>query len=129
MIEIKDDKLRFSIRATEKDPLSWFEDKKVGDIVTTTVKEVMKTGVKVSVGNDKNLLFTIKKSHLAKEASDQRPEIFQPGNKLSNMFIRSISTYRTSRKLCTLRKGTTFLNNIHLGIELSLFDLLSLKKG
>ncbi len=82
LIEIKDDKLRFSIRATEKDPLSWFEDKKVGDIVTTTVKEVMKTGVKVSVGNDKNLLFTIKKSHLAKEASDQRPEIFQPGNKL-----------------------------------------------
>ena len=42
----------------------------------------MKTGVKVSVGNDKNLLFTIKKSHLAKEAGDQRPEIFQPGNKL-----------------------------------------------
>ncbi len=82
LIEIKDDKLRFSIRATEKDPLSWFEDKKVGDIVTTTVKEVMKTGVKVSVGNDKKLLFTIKKSHLAKEASDQRPEIFQPGNKL-----------------------------------------------
>ncbi len=82
LVEIKDDKLRFSIRALEKDPLSWFEDKKVGDIVTTTVKEVMKTGVKVSVGNDKNLLFTIKKSHLAKEAGDQRPEIFQPGNKL-----------------------------------------------
>ena len=82
LLEIKDEKLRFSIRALDKDPLSWFEGKKLGDIITTTVQEVMKTGVRVSVGNDKKLSFTIKKSQLAKESSDQRPEIFQPGNKL-----------------------------------------------
>ena len=82
LLEIKDEKLRFSIRALDKDPLSWFENKKLGDIITTTVQEVMKTGVRVSVGNDKKLSFTIKKSQLAKESSDQRPEIFQPGNKL-----------------------------------------------
>ena len=30
----------------------------------------------------KKLLITIKKSQLAKESGNQRPEIFQPGNKL-----------------------------------------------
>ena len=84
IVEIKDDKIRFSIRALEKDPMDWFKDnnKKEGDIITTTVHETMRTGIKVSVGNDKHLIVTIKKSQLAKESSDQRPEIFQPGNKL-----------------------------------------------
>ena len=84
IVEIKDDKIRFSIRALEKDPMDWFKDnnKKEGDVITTTVHETMITGIKVSVGNDKHLIVTIKKSQLAKESSDQRPEIFQPGNKL-----------------------------------------------
>ena len=84
IVEIKDDKIRFSIRALEKDPMDWFKDnnKKEGDVITTTVHETMRTGIKVSVGNDKHLIVTIKKSQLAKESSDQRPEIFQPGNKL-----------------------------------------------
>ena len=35
--------------------MDWFKEnnKKVGDLVTTTIKEVMKSGVKVSVGNEK----------------------------------------------------------------------------
>ena len=84
IVDIKDEKIRFSIRALEKDPIDWFKEnnKKEGDIITTTIHEVMKSGVKVSIGNDKKLIITIKKSQLAKEASDQRPEIFQPGNKL-----------------------------------------------
>ena len=84
IVDIKDEKIRFSIRALEKDPIDWFKEnnKKEGDIITTTIHEVMKTGVKVSIGNDKKLIITIKKSQLAKEAGDQRPEIFQPGNKL-----------------------------------------------
>ena len=51
VIEIKDDKIRFSKRALEKDPLDWFKqnNKKVGDIITTRIHEVMKTGVKVSI--------------------------------------------------------------------------------
>ena len=84
IVDIKDEKIRFSIRALEKDPIDWFKEnnKKEGDIITTTIHEVMKSGVKVSIGNDKKLIVTIKKSQLAKETSDQRPEIFQPGNKL-----------------------------------------------
>jgi len=84
IIEIKDDKIRLSILALEKNPLDWFveNNRKVGDVITTTVQEVMKNGVKVYIGNEKKLLVTIKRSQLAKESSDQRPEIFQPGNKL-----------------------------------------------
>ena len=33
-----------------------FENKKVGDIITTRVHEVMKTGVKVSIDNEKKLI-------------------------------------------------------------------------
>ena len=43
IIEIKEDKIRFSKRALEKDPLEFFKDnnKKVGDIITTRVHEVL----------------------------------------------------------------------------------------
>ncbi|MDC0473025.1 S1 RNA-binding domain-containing protein [Pelagibacteraceae bacterium] len=89
LVEIKDDKIRFSIRALEKDPIDWFSEnkKKTGDIITTTIHEVMKTGVKVAIGNEKKLIVTIKKNQLAKETSDQRPEIFQPGNKLDAAIV------------------------------------------
>ena len=84
IIEIKDDKIRFSIRALEKDPMDWFKDnnKKVGDIITTRINEVMKTGVKVSIDPEQLLITTIKKSQLAIVASDARPEVFSPGNAL-----------------------------------------------
>ncbi len=84
IIEVKDEKIRFSKRALDKDPLNWFKDnsKKVGDVITTRIHEVLKTGVKVSVDQEKNLIVTIKKSDLAKEASDARPEVFSKGNAL-----------------------------------------------
>ena len=84
IIEIKDDKIKFSKRALEKDPLDWFKDnnKKLGDIVTTRVHEVLKTGVKVSVDKEKKLIVLIKKNDLAKETSDARPEVFSQGNAL-----------------------------------------------
>ena len=58
VLEVKDDKIRFSKRALEKDPLDWFKDnkKKVGDIVTTRIHEVLKTGVKVALDQDNKLL-------------------------------------------------------------------------
>ncbi len=84
ILEIKDDKIRFSKRALEEDPLNWFEQnkKKVGDIITTRINEVLKTGVKVSIDKNKKLIVTIKKNDLAKEAADARPEVFSPGNAL-----------------------------------------------
>ena len=84
VIEVKDEKIRFSKRALDKDPLDWFEinKKKVGDIITTRVHEVMKTGVKVSIDNEKKLIVSIRKGDLAKSSADARPEVFSPGNAL-----------------------------------------------
>ena len=84
IIEIKDEKIRFSKRALEKDPLDYFKNnnKKVGDIITTRIHEVLKTGVKVSIDKEKRLIVTIRKADLAKVSADARPEVFSPGNAL-----------------------------------------------
>ena len=87
IVELKDDKLRFSLRALEKDPFDFFKEnkKKEGSIITTRVHEVLKTGVKVTVDPDKHIIVMIKKNQLAKEAADCRPEIFVKGNALDSM--------------------------------------------
>ena len=84
ILEIKDDKIRFSKRALEKDPLDWFKDnkKKVGDVITTRIHEVLKTGVKVAIDQDKKLIVNIRKMDLAKDAADARPEVFSKDNAL-----------------------------------------------
>ena len=84
IIEIKDDRIKFSKRALNKDPLDWFKDnkKKVGDVITTRIHEVLKTGVKVSIDKEKKLIVTIRKNELAKDSADARPEVFSPGNAL-----------------------------------------------
>ena len=89
ILEIRDDKIRFSKRALEKDPYDWFNDngKKVGSIITTRIHEVLKTGVKVSVDKDKKLIVTIRKTDLAKDAADQRPEVFSKDNALDAKII------------------------------------------
>jgi small subunit ribosomal protein S1 len=96
IIELKDDKLRFSVRAMQKDPFDWFKEnkKKVGSIITTRVHEVLKTGVKVSVDSDKHIIVMIKKNQLAKESADARPEIFVPGNALDAMITELDLTKR-----------------------------------
>tara|TARA_B100001057_G_scaffold486987_1_gene569003 strand:+ start:2634 stop:4355 length:1722 start_codon:yes stop_codon:yes gene_type:complete len=84
ILEIKDDKIRLSKRALDKDPLDWFKDNKknVGDVITTRIHEVLKTGVKVSIDKDKELIVTIKKIDLAKDTAAARPEVFSSGNVL-----------------------------------------------
>jgi len=96
IIELKDDKLRFSVRAMDKDPFDWFKEnkKKEGSIITTRVHEVLKTGVKVSVDPDKHIIVMIKKNQLAKEAADARPEIFVSGNALDAMITELDLTKR-----------------------------------
>ncbi len=84
IIEVKDDKIRFSKRALEKDPLDWFKNnkKKAGDVITTRIHEVLKTGVKVAIDQEKKLIVTIKKADLAKDSADARPEVFSKDNAL-----------------------------------------------
>ena len=89
IIDVKDDKIKFSVRALEKDPLDWFKEnkKKVGDIITTRIHEVLKTGVKVAVDKDKKLIVNIRKVDLAKDAADQRPEVFSKDNALDAKIV------------------------------------------
>ena len=84
IIEVNDEKIRFSKRALDKDPLDWFKEnnKKVGDIITTRIHEVQKLGVKVAIDQDKKLIVSIKKIDLAKDPLDARPEVFSKGNAL-----------------------------------------------
>ena len=81
-------KVRLGIRevSEKEDPfMNYFDTRANNEIVTATVKEVLKNGIKVSPGNEKNLLITIKKSHLAKRIEDCRPEIFRGGDRISAM--------------------------------------------
>ena len=104
IIEIKDEKIRFSKRALDKDPLDWFKDnnKKVGDVITTRIHEVSKTGVKVAIDKDKKLIVSIKKSDLAKESADARPEVFSPGNaldaKITELDLKNLRKIKLSVK-------------------------------
>ena len=86
-IDTEKEKIRLGIKQLEKDPFDFFLKKENHEIITTTVKEVLKNGIKVSVGNDKNLIITIKKNQLAKEIEDCRPEIFTKGNKVDCMIV------------------------------------------
>jgi len=96
IIELKDEKIRFSIKALEKDPFDWFakNKKKVGSIITTRVHEVLKTGVKVSVDSDKHIIVMIKKNQLAKDLANARPEIFERGLALDAMITELNLTRR-----------------------------------
>ena len=68
----------------ERDPFDWFKEnrKKVGDIITTRIHEVLKTGVKVAIDKEKKLIVTIRKMDLAKDMADARPEVFSKDNAL-----------------------------------------------
>ena len=83
----KKEKIRLGMKQLGKDPFAYFLNKNNGDVVTATVKEVLKNGIKVFVGKEESSLFTIKKSDLAKEIENCRPEIFNKGNKVDCMII------------------------------------------
>ena len=89
IIEVKDEKIRFSKRALDKDPLDWFKEnnKKIGSVISTKVVEVLKTGVKVAVDPEKKIIVTIKKNLLAIEPADCRPEIYSPNNIMADAKI------------------------------------------
>ena len=84
--EVDGTKVKVSLReANEKDPWSFFKEnkKQIGDIITTRVVEVLKSGaIKVAADPDKKVITTIKKSDLALEVADQRAEIYSGGEKL-----------------------------------------------
>ena len=76
-------KLDFQKELQKKIRLTGLDNKKkVGDVITTRIGEVLKTGAKVSIDKDKKIITMIKKVDLAKDSADARPEVFSPGNAL-----------------------------------------------
>ena len=86
IIDIKDDKVNGSIRALKKDPFNFFDDKKVGDILTVRVAEVLDNAIKVNVGEER-FQTIIKKVDIALDKADQRPNRFAPGDSLDSMIV------------------------------------------
>ena len=83
---MENEKIRLGIKQLESDPLEFFANKKVSDIITVVVNSSSQNGIYVSVGK-KNLLILITKNQLAKEPENQRPSRFVKGDKLDAVII------------------------------------------
>ena len=90
LISIDSEKAKVSKRALDKDPWDFFKEnnKKVGDVITARVIEVLKGGsIKVSADAEKKIITTIRKNDLALEAADARSDIFSGGEKLDSKIV------------------------------------------
>ncbi len=83
VLEIKKDeqKVRVGLKQTTKDPLSYFKNKKVKDIVTVKVISSDNKGLTVKP-EDSDLNIIIKKSQIAINAADARPSRFVGGERI-----------------------------------------------
>jgi small subunit ribosomal protein S1 len=83
ILEIKPDqqKVRVGLKQTEQDPFDWFKDKKVNDAITIKVLETDNKGLLV-VPEGSKVELHIKKSQIAINASDARPNRFIKGDRI-----------------------------------------------
>ena len=83
ILEIKPEqqKVRVGLKQTEKDPFDWFKDKKVNDTITVKVIETDNKGLLV-IPEGSKIDLHIKKSQIAINASDARPNRFIKGDRI-----------------------------------------------
>ena len=83
ILEIKkaEQKVRVGLKQLEKDPLDWFLDKKVNDVVTVKVVSSDSKGLLVKPEGCE-IEFLIKKSQISMNASDARPTRFVGGERI-----------------------------------------------
>ncbi len=83
ILEIKADQqnVRVGLKQTEEDPFDWFKNKKVNDTITVKVLETDSKGLVVQPEGSKIDLH-IKKSQIAINASDARPNRFIKGDRI-----------------------------------------------
>ncbi len=93
-VDTKKERISLGVKQLEKDPFTNAATKKKGDIVTCTVIAVQENGIEVSIGDDVKAF--VRRSDLARDRGDQRPERFAAGDKVDAM-ITAID--RTTRKL------------------------------
>ena len=83
MLEIKSDqqKVRVGLKQTQIDPLRWFKDKKIKDIIT--VKVISSDNKSLTVNPEEcEMNFIIKKSQIAINIADARPSRFVGGERI-----------------------------------------------
>ena len=83
ILEIKPEqqKVRVGLKQTEQDPFDWFKDKKVNDTITVKVIETDNKGLLV-IPEGSKIDLHIKKSQIAINASDARPNRFIKGDRI-----------------------------------------------
>jgi len=83
ILEIKkdDQKVRVGLKQTKTDPLDYFKNKKVNDVVTVKVISSDRSGLIVKP-EESDLHITIKKSQIAINAADARPSRFVGGERI-----------------------------------------------
>jgi small subunit ribosomal protein S1 len=80
-IKVTEQKIRVGHKQTQADPLNWFKDKKVNQIITVKIISTDNKGLIVRPeGMDMN--FIIKKSQIAVNAADQRQSRFTEGDRI-----------------------------------------------
>ncbi len=85
-VDVEKERVSLGIKQLEGDPFSSLEGKRRGDVVTCTVAEVNDNGIEVTVGD--GIKAFIRRSDLARDRADQRPERFAPGEKVDAMITQ-----------------------------------------
>jgi len=83
VLEIKPEqqKVRVGLKQLQPDPFDWFKNKKVNDQITVKISSSDSKGLKV-IPEGTELEFTIKKSQIAINAADARPNRFIKGDRI-----------------------------------------------
>jgi small subunit ribosomal protein S1 len=86
-VDVEKERISLGIKQLEGDPMDTAGDLKKGSVVTCEVVEVKESGIDVKiVGSD--LTTFIKRSELARDRGEQRPERFAPGQKVDARIIQ-----------------------------------------
>jgi len=85
ILEIKnsEQKVRVGLKQLQKDPFEWFKDKKINDVITVKVTSSDNKGLMVKPEGCE-LEFLIKKSQIAMNPADARPNRFTGGERIDS---------------------------------------------
>ncbi|EPX87506.1 SSU ribosomal protein S1P [Rubellimicrobium thermophilum DSM 16684] len=93
-VDVEKERISLSIKALENDPhAETLNGVKRGDVITVTVSKIEEGGIEVDYQGLKSF---IRRSDLSRDRSEQRPERFQPGDKVD---VRVVSVDSKARKL------------------------------
>jgi small subunit ribosomal protein S1 len=93
-IDVEKERISLGVKQLDGDPMDKVGSVKKGSVVTVTVSEVNDGGIEVSLAD--GLKAFIRRSDLARDRADQRPERFGVGDKIDALVT---SFDKTSRKL------------------------------